>query len=67
MIYGDSIPASGHPPRIPWGGQRAAAARVASHLTGRSEKYRGEWDRYAVGLAEQRGQFPFRQRIGTLL
>ena len=66
-MYGDAIPENGHPPRDPWGGQRAAAARVVSHLAGKNQKYKEEWDRYADNLTDQKGQCPFRHSFHILL
>eukprot|EP00959_Pyramimonas_sp_CCMP1952_P122734 2565508-Pyramimonas_sp.AAC.1 len=54
-IYGDDMPSNGHPPRIPWDGQRTAAARVVTHLVESSPKYQEEWKRFADKLDNQKG------------
>eukprot|EP00959_Pyramimonas_sp_CCMP1952_P146288 3062557-Pyramimonas_sp.AAC.1 len=65
-IYGDQIPKNGHPPLIPWDGQRAAAANAITQLVGRNQKYQEAWRSFSDTLSSQKGQCPQRQSLGTL-
>eukprot|EP00959_Pyramimonas_sp_CCMP1952_P292341 6114179-Pyramimonas_sp.AAC.1 len=60
-IYGDQIPKNGHPPLVPRGGQRAAAANAIAQLVGRDQKYQEAWLSFSNTLSRQRGQCPQRQ------
>eukprot|EP00959_Pyramimonas_sp_CCMP1952_P405734 8503564-Pyramimonas_sp.AAC.1 len=65
-VYGEDVPDSGHPPCALWDGQRAAVAKVVSHLVGGDQKYQEDWDRYADSFTNQKGQGPSRQPLHIL-
>eukprot|EP00959_Pyramimonas_sp_CCMP1952_P435231 9113579-Pyramimonas_sp.AAC.1 len=57
---------NGHPPRIPWDGQRAAAANAIAQLVGSKGKFQEEWITFSAALDCQRGQDPWLQPMETL-